>query len=388
MYLLFPIFTQKHSMSKLPHVGTTIFTVMSQLAAEHNAINLSQGFPNFPVDPNLLELYRSKLGENVHQYAPMSGLPSLLTQISELIEASYQRRLSPSEEILVCAGATQGIFTTIMALIDKRDVVVILDPSYDCYEPSIVLAGGIPVRVQLNADFLPDWNAIERAISEQTRMIIINNPHNPSGTIWAKSDMDALERLVLKFPNLLVLSDEVYEFITFEEKHISVHSYPSLHERSITVSSFGKTFHITGWKMGYLTAPNSLMIEIKKVHQFNVFSVNSVAQAVLADYLPTIDVHVLGKFYQDKRDLFASLMSTSRFKLLPCDGTYFQTANYSAISTESDVEFCTRLTTEFGVAAIPISVFNGDGSDQHVIRFCFAKDADTIQQAAKKLCAI
>lgn len=375
-------------MSKLPHVGTTIFTVMSKLANETNAINLSQGFPNFPVDPKLLDIYQQKLSENVHQYAPMPGLPRLLSEISTLIEGSYQRKLNPSEEILITAGATQGIFTAITALIHTGDEVVILDPSYDCYEPSITLTGGVPVRVQLTEEFLPNWETIEQAISDKTRMIIINNPHNPSGRIWSKSDMDTLEQLVLKYPKLLVLSDEVYEYITFEQKHISAHAYPDIHHKLITVSSFGKTFHITGWKMGYLTAAKKLMVEIKKVHQFNVFSVNSVAQAVLADYLPTVNVHELGKFYQEKRDLFASLLAESRFDLLPCDGTYFQTARYSEISTESDVEFCKTLTTKYGVAAIPTSVFNGNGSDQHVIRFCFAKDQDTLQQAAEKLCKI
>ena len=375
-------------MSKLPHIGTTIFSVMSKLALEHNAINLSQGFPNFPVDPNLIELYQQKLVEDVHQYAPMPGNPRLLAEIAELVETNYNRGLNPTEEILITAGATQGIFTAITALIHHGDEVVILDPSYDCYEPAITLTGGIPIRIPLNAAFLPDWDLIGSAISEKTRMIIINNPHNPSGRIWDKSDVDALETLVLKFPNLLVLSDEVYEFITFEQKHISTHAYPSIHQQLITVSSFGKTFHITGWKMGYLTAPKSLMTEIKKVHQFNVFCVNSVAQAVLADYLPTVDVQLLGKFYQEKRDLFASMLKHSRFELLPCDGTYFQTARYSEISSESDVEFCKTLTIKHGVAAIPISVFNGDGADQKVIRFCFAKDSETLHQATKKLCAI
>ena len=375
-------------MSKLPHVGTTIFSVMSKLAAESKAINLSQGFPNFPVDPKLIELYKRKVGEDVHQYAPMPGNPRLVAEIAELIESNYQRRVNPSEEILVTAGATQGIFTAITALIEKGDEVIILDPSYDCYEPTITLSGGVPIRIQLNADFLPNWEAIENAVSDKTRMIITNNPHNPSGRTWSKSDMDSLEQLVLKNPNLILMSDEVYEFITFEQKHISAHSYASIFDKLITVSSFGKTFHITGWKMGYLVAPKSLMTEIKKVHQFNVFSVNSVAQAVLADYLPMVNVQSLGKFYQEKRDLFRSLISDSQFELLPCDGTYFQTARYSSISNESDVEFCKTLTTKHGVAAIPISVFNGNGSDQKVIRFCFAKDADTLQQAAKKLCAI
>lgn len=374
--------------SKLPHVGTTIFTVMSKLAADHNAINLSQGFPNFPVDEKLIDTYRQQLDENVHQYAPMPGLPRLLNEIAVLIESSYQRRLNPNSEILVTAGATQGIFTAVTALVQTGDEVIILDPSYDCYEPTISLTGGIPVRVRLNDDFLPDWNQIETAITDRTRMIIINNPHNPSGRIWAQSDMDTLEAILLKHPHVLLLSDEVYEFITFEEKHISAHAYPSIHHQLITVSSFGKTFHITGWKMGYLTAPEPLMTEIKKVHQFNVFSVNSVAQATLAEYLPTVDVHALGEFYQKKRDFFATLLSGSRFELLPCDGTYFQTARYTYISTESDVAFCKTLTTQYGVAAIPTSVFNGDGFDQQVIRFCFAKDNETLYQAAQKLCKI
>jgi len=375
-------------MSKLPHVGTTIFSVMSKLAAENKAINLSQGFPNFPVDPKLIELYQQKVKEEVHQYAPMAGNPRLLAEITELIETNYNKRLNPAEELLITAGATQGIFTAITALINKEDEVIVLDPSYDCYEPTITLCGAKAVRVQLTDEFLPDWEAIEDHISDKTRMIVINNPHNPSGRIWSKADMDTFEQLVLKHPKILVLSDEVYEFITFEQKHISTHAYSSIHNQLITVSSFGKTFHITGWKMGYLVAPKHLMTEIKKVHQFNVFSVNSVAQAVLAEYLPTVNVQELGGFYQKKRDLFQSLMSQSRFELLPCDGTYFQTARYSAISQESDVDFCKTLTTIHGVAAIPTSVFNGNGSDQHVIRFCFAKDAETLHQATQKLCTI
>lgn len=375
-------------MSKLPKVGTTIFTVMSKLAAEHAAINLSQGFPNFPVDPSLIQLYHEKLGENVHQYAPMPGNPNLLVALSELIEKEYGRRLIPGDEIIAVSGATQGIFTSVMALIDRGDEVIILDPSYDCYEPAVILAGGTPIRVQLDGEFLPNWEAIQSAVSSRTRMIIVNNPHNPSGRVWAKSDLDALEEILLNNEQILLLSDEVYEFITFERKHISAHAYPRCWNQLITVSSFGKTFHVTGWKIGYLTAPKVLMDEIKKVHQFNVFSVNSVAQAVLAEYLPTVDVSALGNFYQEKRDLFVSLLEPSRFELLPCDGTYFQTARYSTISNESDVEFCKTLTTKYGVAAIPISVFNANGNDDQVIRFCFAKDEQTIQQAAQKLCAI
>ena len=244
------------------------------------------------------------------------------------------------------------------------------------------------MRISLNEDFLPDWGVIEKAVNRSTRMIITNNPHNPSGRVWTSTDMMSLETLVEKNERLLVLSDEVYEFISFEEKHLSANESSVLRNRSIIVSSFGKTFHITGWKIGYAVAPESLMTEIKKVHQFNVFSVNSVAQAALAKYLEHTDVSALGAFYKEKRDLFRNLMKSSRFKLLPCEGTYFQTADYSAISQLGDVEFCKQLTTEYGVAAIPISVFNADGDDRKIIRFCFAKDKQTLIQATEKLCKI
>jgi methionine aminotransferase len=375
-------------MSKLPHVGTTIFTVMSQLANEHNAVNLSQGFPNFPVDQKLREILTANVNENVHQYMPMPGSPLLLGKIGELLQKSYQREVNPSEEILVTAGATQGIFTTIMALVDQGDEVIILDPSYDCYEPTVLLAGGIPKRIPLGDDFLPDWQQVEDAISEKTRMLITNNPHNPSGRVWAESDMTQLEDILEKNEHVLLMSDEVYEFITFEQKHISAHSRPKLHNRTITVSSFGKTFHITGWKMGYLVAPPSLMVEIKKVHQFNVFSVNSVAQATLTSYLDHVDVSKLGSFYQEKRDTFRALMRDSKFELLPCEGTYFQTASYANISNATDVEFCKELTRKYKVATIPISVFNSDNKDNQIIRFCFAKDDETLQKAAENLCKI
>ena len=375
-------------MSKLPQVGTTIFTVMSKLAAEHNAINLSQGFPNFPVDSVLTSILEKNATGNYHQYAPMQGNSMLLSEIAKLINQSYGRTVLENEELLITAGATQAIFTLIMALIDSDDEVVILDPSYDCYEPSVILAGGKPVRIPLRNDFLPDWNRINEAVNSKTKLIITNNPHNPSGRTWKESDIQQLEQLVEKHPQLLVLSDEVYEYITFENKHISAHSRPKLIDRSIVVSSFGKTFHITGWKIGYLVAPKRFMDEIKKVHQFNVFSVNSIAQQSLADYLSVTDVKTLGSFYQQKRDLFQELMAESKFKLLPCEGTYFQTADYSQISEEPDVDFCKRLTTEFGVATIPISVFNSDEKDTKIIRFCFAKDSETLTKAAELLCKI
>ncbi|XOV66465.1 MAG: methionine aminotransferase [Fluviicola sp.] len=375
-------------MSKLPNVGTTIFTVMSKLANEHKAINLSQGFPNFPVDVRLTKILEQNATQDVHQYMPMPGSPALRAEITALIEKQYQRAINPVEELLVTAGATQAIFTAIMALVKEGDEVIVLDPAYDCYDPTIRLSGGKPVHIPLNDTYQPDWDKINAACNEKTRMIITNNPHNPSGRMWHTTDFKALEEVLNRYERMLWLSDEVYEFITFENDHISANHCPRLYERTIITSSFGKTFHITGWKMGYMVAPEALMAEIKKVHQFNVFCVNSVAQASLTEYLPQVDVTKLGAFYQEKRDLFTSLMRESRFKLLPCDGTYFQLADYSAISDESDVDFCRRLTTEFGVAAIPVSVFNDPPLDRKHIRFCFAKDDETLIKATEKLCKI
>lgn len=375
-------------MSKLPHVGTTIFTVMSKLAGDTGAINLSQGFPNFPVDEKLTSILQKKATENVHQYMPMPGMPELREKIARLIHENYGREISSENELLVTAGGTQAIFTAIMALIETDDEVIVLDPSYDCYDPAIRLAGGSPKHVGLNREYRPDWEAIKVACNPNTRMIITNNPHNPSGRMWTSSDFGALEKLMNQYENMLWLSDEVYEFIAFEQKHISAHERSTYLNRTLTCSSFGKTFHITGWKMGYLTAPKKLMEEVKKVHQFNVFSANSVAQACLSEYLDIVQFNDLGRFYQDKRDLFASLMQSSRFQLLPCDGTYFQLADYSDISMENDVEFCKRLATEYGVAAIPVSVFNENKEDRKHIRFCFAKDNDTLIKATEKLCKI
>ena len=374
--------------SKLPHVGTTIFTAMSKMAADYNAINLSQGFPNFPIDSILEEIVRSKTGENVHQYAPMSGLQNLLEKISEMIFNQYNRKIDPASSLLVTAGATQAIFTTIQALVHKNEEVIILDPSYDCYESPVILAGAKPIRIPLNDNFLPDWDKIRSSVSDKTRLIITNNPHNPSGTVWKKKDILELEKLVLDFPNLVVLSDEVYEFISFENKHISANTSEILKDRSVIVSSFGKTFHITGWKIGYVVAPEFFMKEIKKVHQFLVFCVNSLAQASLAEYMNHIDVSTLGRFYQEKRDAFREQLKNSRFELLPCEGTYFQLGSYVNVSDESDVDFAKRLVIEHGVATIPLSVFNANGDDRKILRFCFAKDDKTIQQATEKLCKI
>lgn len=372
-------------MSKLPHIGTSIFTVMSQMASEHQAINLSQGFPNFPVDEQLTEILSRLAKTNIHQYTPMSGLPSLLDKIAILTKQSYGRTVSPKEEILITAGATEGIFATIQALVKANEEVIILDPSYDCYEAPILLSNAKPIRVALNNDFTPNWEVISAAVNEKTKLIITNNPHNPTGKMWTEDDFVHLEKLVEAYPNLLVLSDEVYEYITFEQPHISVHHRPKLGHRSITVSSLGKSFHITGWKIGYVIAPDYIMKEIKKVHQFLVFSVSSIAQHVLNEYIDLVDVKVLGQFYQQKRDFFRNLIKSTRLTLLPCEGTYFQVASYANISDENDLDFTKRMVTEFGVATIPISTFYAHGNDHKCIRFCFAKDDETLRQAAIRL---
>lgn len=361
---------------------------MSKMALDFNAINLSQGFPNFEVDKRFREIYHQVIDENVHQYAPMAGNPMLLNQLKELILKEYQRNCNPEKEILVTAGATQGIFTILQALINHGDEVIVLDPCYDCYDPAITLSGGKAVHIPLGLDYSPDWNRIESAFNDATKLIIINNPHNPSGKVWNEIDMKNLQNLLDRFPNVLVLSDEVYEFITFEKRHLSVNSIPELRERAIIASSFGKTFHITGWKVGYIVAPEKLMDELKKVHQFLVFSVNSVAQQVLANYLKEVEVSTLGSFYKEKRDAFRNQLQKSNFKLLPCEGSYFQLVDYSAISNENDIDFTVRLVKEFGVAAIPLSVFSKEKDARKHIRFCFAKTDETLTLATEKLCKI
>lgn len=374
--------------TKLPKVGTTIFTTMSKMAMDHQAINLSQGFPNFPVDTQLEELLAKNSRNGMHQYAPMAGLPVLLDSIAELIEKQYKRKLDPSNEILVTAGATQAIYTAIQALVQSGDEVVIIDPAYDCYDPAVVLAGGRSVHVSMMPDFTIDWRGLREVISQKTKLLIVNNPHNPSGRIWTSEDYASLIQLMEDHPNLLLLSDEVYEYITFELPHLSAHQNEMLQQRSVVVSSFGKTFHITGWKVGYLVAPDSLMREIKKVHQFLVFSVNSIAQKTLADYMGLVDVATLGKFYQDKRDHFRKLLANSKFELLPSEGTYFQIARFDQVSTERDVAFCEWLVKEVGVAAIPMSVFYDSHLDSKTIRFCFAKTNETLEAAAERLRAL
>ena len=375
-------------MSKLPNVTASIFAIMTKMATEHNAINLAQGFPNFAVDKKLAAIVAEVVKKDVHQYLPISGFPPLLTKIAKLILDSYQRIVLPENEILVTTGATQALFTSILALIKADEEVLILDPSFDNYEAPTLLCNAKAIRVDLNDDYSPNWERIEKVITNKTRMLIINSPHNPTGKIWKENDFLALENLLEKYQNILLLSDEVYEFISFEQKHISIHSRKKIVERSIIVSSFGKSFHITGWRIGYLVAPEYLTKEIKKVHQYLVFSVNSLAQAAISDYIEVVSVKELGKFYQEKRDYFRKLLQNSRFELMPCEGTYFQVVSYAAISDENDVDFCTRLVVEYGVAAIPISAFYADGKDLKLIRFCFAKDNKTLEEAAKRLCAV
>lgn len=355
------------------------------MAIDYSAINLSQGFPNFSVDIRLTNILIKLASQNVHQYTPMSGYQPLLEKIAELTLQSYKRKVNPKDEILITAGATQGIFATLEALVNANEEVIILDPSYDCYEAPILLIGAKPIRVLLNDDFTPNWETINIVTNDTTKLIIINNPHNPTGKTWTSTDFFQLEKLVDSYPNLLILSDEVYEYITFEQAHISVHHRPKLWNKSISISSFGKSFHITGWKIGYAIAPEHLMKEIKKVHQFMVFSVNSISQIAISEYLDSVDVKSLRCFYEQKRDFFRNLLKDTKLQLLPCEGTYFQVASYAAISDENDLDFTKRLVIEFGVATIPISTFYANGKDTKCIRFCFAKDDQTLIQAAERL---
>ena len=373
--------------SKLPNVGISIFTSISKLANESKSLNLAQGFPNFSVDKNLVNIIKSVSQKDVHQYCPMQGNEMLRFEIKKLIKKSYKRNLE-AENILITAGATQGIFTCIQALVKENDEVVILDPSYDCYETPVLLCGAKSIRIPLDINYSPNWNQISDSINEKTRMLIINNPHNPSGKTWKKEDFNSLVTLLKKYPNLLVLSDEVYEFITYEKSHLSIHSFPMLHERCISVSSFGKTLHITGWKIGYLVAPKHLMSEIIKVHQYLVFCVNSLSQHVLLQFLPSFDAKKIRSLYQQKKDLFLSNLKKSRFQILPCEGSYFQSVSYNEISNKKDTEFVHDLIIKHKVAAIPFSVFNKDGKDNKTIRFCFAKDDQTLIKASKILCKI
>ena len=376
--------------SKLPNLETTIFAVMSAMANQYNAINLSQGYPNFKSDEKLMDLVHDAMKSGYNQYAPMQGAFILRDIISKKFIKLYNTTYKPENEITVTAGATQAIYTAITAVVKKGDEVIVFRPAYDCYVPTIELNGAKAISIQLSKpNYKVDWNDVEKAITSKTRMIIINTPHNPSGTVFSKEDMLQLQALT-SGTNIIVLSDEVYEHLIYDnEQHQSACLFSDLKSRSFITASFGKTFHNTGWKTGYCCAPKDLMDEFIKVHQFNVFSVNHPMQIALAKYLEDENTYLeLSKFYQKKRDLFLGLMQDSRFKFKPSKGTYFQSADYSQISNQNDLEFVTWLTKEKGVAAIPVSAFNLNKKDEKMIRFCFAKTDDTLIEAAEILCKL
>lgn len=371
--------------SKLPTVGTTIFSKMSALAARENAVNLSQGFPDFTCHPKLIELTNKAMKNGANQYAPMPGLMNLRNIIAEKTEKLYTGKYNPETEITVTAGATQAIFTAITATVNEGDEVIVFTPAYDCYEPAIQLAGGKTIFVELeNPEYRINWDVVKKVINQRTKMIIINTPHNPTGTIMTGQDMVQLEKL-LHNTDILVLSDEVYEHIIFDGyEHQSVARFPRLAERSFIVSSFGKTYHTTGWKIGYCLAPAELMKEFRKTHQYNVFSVHTPSQYAYAAFLKDEEQYLsLRNFYQEKRNFFKQLINNSRFTLNHTAGSYFQLLGYEKISKENDVQFAERLTKEHKIASIPTSVFYNSQTDRKVLRFCFAKENDTLERAAE-----
>ena len=373
--------------SRLPHVGTTIFTVMSALATEKGAVNLGQGFPDFEGDPRLVDAVTDAMRRGLNQYPPMTGVPALREAVAAKVQAIYGHRYDATSEITITAGATQAILTAILAIVHPGDEVIVLEPCYDSYVPNIELAGGVVVRVPLTpGTFRPDFDQIAAAISPKTRAILINTPHNPSGMVWTREEMLQLQEL-LDPTEILVISDEVYEHMVFDGKqHQSAARFPALAARSFIVSSFGKTYHVTGWKVGYVAAPAPLSAEFRKVHQFNVFTVNTPVQHGLAAYMADPKPYLeLPAFYQRKRDLFREGLKRTKFRMLPGEGTYFQCVDISAVSDLSEAEFCKWLTSEIGVAAIPLSAFYGNGFDQHVVRFCFAKKDETLHTALERL---
>ena len=373
--------------SRFPQMGTTIFTVMSRLAAECGAVNLSQGFPDFQAEPALFEAMHRHMLAGRNQYAPMAGMPELRQAIVDKVAALYGPRYDVESEVTVTAGATQAIFTAIAAFVRPGDEVIVFEPVYDSYVPAIETVGGKAVYAQLRfPDYQPDWEQVAGLISPRTRMIIVNSPHNPTGSVNATVSRKKLANL-MRGTDIVILSDEVYEHILFDgERHASLCGDPELAERSIVVSSFGKTYHITGWKIGYVVGPAALMAEFRKVHQFNVFTVHTPSQLALAEYMQDASRHLgLAAFYQEKRDFFRELMAGTPFELLPCRGTYFQLAAYKAISDLPDRAFAEWMTREVGVAVIPVSVFNADGRDDHVVRFCFAKKEETLVAAGERL---
>ena len=376
--------------SKLPKVGTTIFTTMSALAREHNAINLSQGFPDFDCHPKLRELANHYIQHGFNQYAPMTGTQALRERIAEILSTCYNANYHPETEITVTAGATQAIYTTIAAFVHAGDEVIVFEPAYDCYVPAIEVHGGIPITCQLQyPDFSINWQEVKSKINSKTKAILINTPHNPSGTTLSELDLLQLEQLVAG-TNILVISDEVYEHMVFDQQiHQSAARFKRLAAQTILVSSFGKTVHTTGWKIGYVAAPKELMTEFRKVHQFLVFVVNHPLQLALADYLKDSANYLeLKDFYQKKRDLFLSLTKSSRFTPLKTSGTYFQLMSYSSISDMSDTDLAIQLTKENKLATIPLSVFYKDQTDHRLLRFCFAKKDETLAKAAEIICRL
>ena len=376
--------------SRLPHVGTTIFSVMSALATEHGAINLGQGFPDFDCDPKLIDAVDGAMREGLNQYPPMPGVAPLREAIAAKMASLYGHRYDPATEITVTAGATQAILTSILAVVHPGDEVIVLEPCYDSYGPNIELAGGRIVRVPMKpGSFRPDFERIAAALGPKTRAIIINTPHNPSATCWTRDDMARLAEL-LDPTDVLLISDEVYEHMVYDGvAHASAAAHPALAARSFVISSFGKTYHVTGWKVGYVAAPAALTAEFRKVHQFNVFTVNTPVQHALARYMADPQPYLgLPAFYQRKRDLFREGLGATRFRLLPSEGSYFQCVDYSAISDMPEAEFCRWLTREIGVAAIPLSAFYEGGFEQRIVRFCFAKKDETLHAALQRLARV
>lgn len=376
--------------SKLPHVGTTIFTVMSAMAHECGAVNLSQGFPDFEPDRFLLPAIEKAMKENQIQYAPMPGRLDLRTTIAELTGERYKTCIQPDSEITITAGATQAIFTALGALVEPGDEVILFDPAYDCYDPGIRVFGGVPVHLNLvYPTFQIDWHEVEQKITSKTKVIVVNNPHNPTGNVWSLSDLNSLEKLLLKHPQLVVISDEVYEYIRFDQKHISVLQNEIIRQRSFVMFSFGKTLHVTGWKIGYCIAPPMLTTEFRKVHQFNVFCVNNTMQYAIQHYLSHhAQLENIAHMYEEKKNFFLNGLQNTKLKPLACNGTYFLLCDYSSIAEMGDVLFAEKLTREFGVASIPVSVFYEDQTDHHLLRFCFAKKEETLTHALDKLCKI
>lgn len=370
--------------SKLPDVGTTIFTVMSNLAHQHNAINLSQGFPGFPIDPRLTTLVNEAMLAGHNQYAPMAGVPSLREAIANKLHGMYGCEYSPEDEITITSGGTQALYTAIAALLGEGDEVVIFTPAYDSYTPAVKLHGASPIYVQLQApNYTIPWDEVKKLVSRKTKMIIINSPHNPTGTLLSRNDLLELEKIV-SGSDVVILSDEVYEHIVMDgERHVSCCEIEGLRERTIAVFSFGKTLHATGWKLGYAVAPKELMHEFRKVHQFNVFSANNPMQHAIAKYISDESTYSnLGSFFQEKRDFFLERLKGSRFEWIPTKGTYFQLLNYGGISQDSDVEIAKEWTEKHKVASIPISVFYHAKLDQKMLRFCFAKENEELERAA------